>query len=181
MAEDRDIKIYVGGNRSESNDIQRISEDIDRNKRNGNNDKAKILGRRLAKIRPDCAKLNLDIGKLPAAELYCVRVLLTFTAEYAVRKYISSDTLADAVSTSMYDYLKTEESGYYANISDGSAFTFYLLALKKSGNIERNIGEQFALRCGISNDEYVNFGAEIFSKALDFFSKIIEETDFVTD
>ena len=35
MAEDRDIKIYEGGKSRELNDIQRISEDIDRNKRNG--------------------------------------------------------------------------------------------------------------------------------------------------
>ena len=103
-----------------------------------NIDKAKALGKRLAKIRPDCKKLGLDIGRMPAAELYCVRVLLTFTAEYAVQKYVLSDTLIDAVSASMYDYLKAEETGYYNNISDGSAFTFYLLALKKSGDTGRS-------------------------------------------
>lgn len=179
MAEDRDIKIYEGKGNSDINDIQRISEDIDRNKRNGNIDKAKALGKRLAKIRPDCKKLGLDIGNMPASELYCVRVLLTFTAEYAVQKYILSDTLADAVSASMYDYLKAEESGYYDNISDGSAFTFYLLALKKSGDTAKNIGEQFAQRCGINSEEYVAFGADIFNKSLELYSKIIDETEFV--
>ena len=112
MAEDRDIKIYVGKEISELNDFQRISDDIDRNRRNGNSEKAKALGIRLAKIRPDCKKLVLNCGNMPAAELYCVRVLLTFTAEYAVRKYISSQTLGDAVSSSMYYYLKAQESGY---------------------------------------------------------------------
>ncbi len=179
MAEDRDIKIYEGKGNSDLNDIQRISEDIDRNKRNGNIDKAKALGKRLAKIRPDCKKLGLDIGNMPASELYCVRVLLTFTAEYAVQKYILSETLADAVSASMYDYLKAEESGYYDNISDGSAFTFYLLALKKSGDTAKNIGEQFAQRCGINSEEYVAFGADIFNKSLELYSKIIDETEFV--
>lgn len=179
MAEDRDIKIYEGKGNSDLNDIQRISEDIDRNKRNGNIDKAKALGKRLAKIRPDCKKLGLDIGNMPASELYCVRVLLTFTAEYAVQKYILSDTLADAVSASMYDYLKAEESGYYDNISDGSAFTFYLLALKKSGDTAKNIGEQFTQRCGINSEEYVAFGADIFNKSLELYSKIIDETEFV--
>ena len=116
---------------------------------------------------------------MPAAELYCVRVLLTFTAEYAVQKYVLSDTLIDAVSASMYDYLKAEETGYYDNISDGSAFTFYLLALKKSGDTAKNIGEQFAQRCGINSDEYVTFGADIFNKSLELYSKIIDETKFV--
>lgn len=179
MAEDRDIKIYEGKGNFDLNDIQRISEDLDRNKRNGNIDKAKALGKRLAKIRPDCKKLGLDIGNMPASELYCVRVLLTFTAEYAVQKYILSETLADAVSASMYDYLKAEESGYYDNISDGSAFTFYLLALKKSGDTAKNIGEQFAQRCGINSEEYVAFGADIFNKSLELYSKIIDETEFV--
>lgn len=181
MAEDRDIKIYEGRGSSESNDIQKLTEDIDRNKRNGNIDKANALGIRLAKIRPDCKKLGLDIGNMPASELYCVRVLLTFTAEYAVRKYISSATLGDAASAAMYSYLKAEETGYYDNISDGSAFTFYLLALKKSGDTAKNLGEQFALRCGTTNDEYISLGAEIFNKALELYSKIIAETDFVEE
>ncbi len=181
MAEDRDIKIYEGKGNSDLNDILRISEDIERNKQNGNIDKAKALGKRLAKIRPDCQKLVLDVGNMPAAELYCVRVLLTFTAEYALRKYISSDTLGDAVSAAMYDYLKAEERGYYDNISDGSAFTFYLLALKKSGDTAKNIGEQFAKRCGINNDEYVSLGSEIFIKALELYSNIIDEAEFVNE
>lgn len=180
MAEDRDIKIYVGKEISELNDFQQISDDIDRNKKNGNIEKAKSLGVRLAKIRPDCKKLGLKCDNLPASELYCIRVLLTFTAEYAVRKYIASETLADEVSSSMYDYLKTEESGYYDNISDGSAFTFYLLALQKGGDTAKNIGEQFACRCGTNHGEYAENGAEIFRLAQDLFSKIIAEADFAS-
>jgi hypothetical protein len=178
MAEDKDIKIYVNRKNADQGDFERISDDIDRNKRNGNTEKAKALGIRLAKIRPDCKKLDLHCEKMPASELYCVRVLLTFTAEYTVRKKISSDALADAVSSSMYNYLKSEEKGYYDNISDGSAFTFYLLALKKSGDTKQNIGEQFAQRCGTSSREYVNMGAEIFSVSEKIFSEMIAEADF---
>ena len=81
----------------------------------------------------------------------------------------------------MYDYLKTEEKGYYDNISDGSAFTFYLLALKKDGDTARNIGEQFAKRCGMNNEEYSDMGANFFLKAQELFSKIIDETEFVNE
>ena len=181
MAEDRDIKIYVGRQSREQSDFQRISEDIDRNRRNGNSEKAKALGIRLAKIRPDCKKLDLHCEKMQASELYCIRVLLTFTAEYTVRRKIEQEALADAVSSSMYDYLKTEERGYYDNISDGSAFTFYLLALKKDGDTARNIGEQFAQRCGINNEEYSDMGANFFIKAQELFSKIIGETEFINE
>ena len=103
-----------------------------------------------------------------------------FMMEHLCRK-IEQEALADAVSSSMYDYLKTEESGYYDNISDGSAFTFYLLALKKDGDTARNIGEQFAQRCGINNEEYSDMGANFFIKAQELFSKIIDETEFINE
>ncbi len=178
MGEDRDIKIYVKGENSESGDFVRISDGIDRNRRNGNSDRAKQLGIRLAKVRPDSPELEPFCRNMPAAELYCVRVLLTFTAELSVRKGIPSDILADAASSSMYDYLKTEEKGYYDNLSDGSAFTFYLLALKKDGDTSHNIGEQFAQRCGTNSSEYTQKGAELFDRASELFSRMIEETGF---
>lgn len=178
MAEDRDIKIYVSKKKSEQNDFQQISDGINFNTRNGNIEKAKQLGIRLAKIKPESKELGLSCEKAATSTLYCIRVLLTFTAEYTVQSIIDSEIISDAISSSMYNYLKSEEPGYYDNISDGSAFTFYLLALKKGGNVEKNIGEQFAQRCGTSREEFSEMGANVFRLALNLFTKIISETDF---
>lgn len=178
MAEDKDIKIYVGKNSPEQNEFRQISDGIDFNTKNGNIEKAKQLGIRLAKIKPESDELGLDCRKSAASTLYCIRVLLTFTAEYTIRKTIDSEIIADAVSSSMYGYLKSEEPRYYDNISDGSAFTFYLLALKKDGEVEKSIGEQFAQRCGTSREEFSEMGANIFRHSLKLFTKIISETDF---
>ena len=62
MAEDRDIKIYEGGKSCELNDIQRISEDIDRNKRNGNIDKAKLSEKGLQKFAPTAKSSDLILA-----------------------------------------------------------------------------------------------------------------------
>lgn len=178
MAEDKDIKIYIGKNAREANDFLQISEEIEQNRQNGNIERAELLGQSLARVRPDDAELGLDCSNMAATELYRIRVLLTFTAEYIIRQSINSEIVADAVSTAMYGCLKTAEPGYYDNISDGSAFTFYLLALKKDGDTAHNIGEQFAKRCGTSSGEYVKLGAEIFRTASALFTEMINNVKF---
>lgn len=178
MAEDRDIKIYIGKTAREANDFRQISEEIEQNRQNGNIERAQMLGERLARIKPDSGELGLDCSNMTAKELYRIRVLLTFTAEYIIQQSVKSEIVSDAVSSAMYSYLKTAEPGYYDNISDGSAFTFYLLALKKDGDTAHNIGEQFAKRCGTSSEEYVKLGAEIFCTASALFTDMINNVKF---
>lgn len=178
MADDRDIKIYVKNGMSETTEFEAISDDILRHVSNGNKEKAIDLGVRMAKIKAEDGIIDLSGYKLSAAQLYQVRVLLTFIAEYSVQKNIPVDFLSDTVSTSMYDYLKANEKGCYDNISDGGAFTFYLLALKKFGDTATNVGEQFAMLCGINKPDIIKLGAEIFETARSHFSEMIKNTDF---
>lgn len=178
MADDRDIKIYVKKGTEESVEFDALSEDIRRHIANGNRDKAVELGSKMAALKPEDGTVAIHTTGLPAAELYQIRVLFTFVAEYTVRKNINDKFLADTISSAMYDYLKNNEKGYYDNISDGGAFTFYLLALSKDGDIAENIGEQFAKRCSINNDEIKKFGAEIFTKAYALFSQMIQDAVF---
>lgn len=180
MTDDRDIKIYVKKGMSESAELDSLSDDILRHASNGNREKASALGVRMAKIKAEDGVIDLSEYNLTAAQLYQVRVLLTFIAEYSVQKNISVEFLSDTVSTAMYDYLKANERGYYDNISDGGAFTFYLLALKKGGDTAQNIGEQFAMLCRINKPEFVKLGAEIFTTAERYFFDMINDTDFQT-
>lgn len=180
MADDRDIKIYVKNGMSETTEFESISDNILRHVSNGNKDKAILLGTEMAKIKAEDGVIDLSRYKLSAAQLYQVRVLLTFVAEYSVQKNISTAFLRDTSSAAMYDYLKANEKGYYDNISDGGAFTFYLLALKKFGDTATNIGEQFAMLCGINKPEMVKLGAEIFETSGRHFSKMIDDINFIT-
>ncbi len=178
MAEDGDIKIYVGRKDIENEEFEALSEDIKRNEQNGNSEKAKQLGEKLAGVKPtDELTQNCGID-FTAAVLYQSRVLLTFVAEYVVQKNIGDAFLSDAVSSAMYDYLKVNEKGYYDNISDGSAFTFYLLALNKGGNLSENIGREFALRCSLKSSEIEKLGSEIFEYGIEKFTKLIDEAQF---
>ena len=179
MADDSDIKIYVRKGMSETNEFASLTDDILRHVSNGNRDKATQLGTKMAKIKAEDNITDLGKYNLTASMLYQARVLMTFTAEYCVQKNISVSILSDAVSTAMYDYLKANEKGYYDNISDGGAFTFYLLALKKSGNTAQNIGEQFAMLCGINKTEIVDLGKIIFTDAEKYFTEMIDNAGFI--
>lgn len=179
MADDSDIKIYVRKGMSETNEFASLTDNILRHVSNGNRDKATQLGTKMAKIKAEDNITDLSRYNLTAAMLYQTRVLMTFTAEYCVQKNISVSILSDAVSTAMYDYLKANERGYYDNISDGGAFTFYLLALKKSGNTAQNIGEQFAMLCGINKPDIIELGKSVFIDSEKFFTELINNAGFL--
>ena len=178
MADDRDIKIYVKKSVAEANEFQSINDEIQVHIANGNVDKAIALGQEMAKIKPADGMFDLGGLNMTSALLYQLRVLLTFTAEYTIQNKIGIETLAKSASSAMYDYLKANESGYYDNISDGAAFTFYLLALKKGGNEAENIGNQFSMLCNISWQEIAELGKRVYIQASEYFDKMIKETTF---
>lgn len=178
MADDRDIKIYVSKSEEAESEFSNISDVIIKHTVNGNKEKAVILGQYLAKVRPEDGFVDLSGLRMTAPLLYQIRVLLTFLAEQAVGRNIKEEVLAQTVTSAMYDYLKANESGYYDNISDGGAFTFYLLALNKGGDTAENIGEQFSKLCNINWPEIVDLGKRVFIQSSEYFDRIINETTF---
>ncbi len=178
MADDRDIKIYVKKSMTETSEFRSLTEEIRLHIDNGNRDKAIALGEKMAKVKPEDNIIDMSGFNLTSALLYQIRVLLTFIAEYSVQKNIAVEFLSDTASSAMYDYLKANESGYYENISDGAAFTFYLLALKKGGDPAQNIGEQFSMLCGISWAEIVDLGKRIFTDGSKYFDEMIKSVTF---
>lgn len=178
MADDRDIKIYVKKSVSETTEFKSLTDEIQLHISNGNREKAIALGESLAKVKPEDNVVDLSGFNMTAALLYQIRVLLTFVAEYRIQHKLPVEFLADTASSAMYDYFKANESGYYDNISDGGAFTFYLLALKKGGDVAENIGEQFAKLCNISWQEIADLGKRVFTDASQFFDSMIDEVTF---
>lgn len=178
MTDDRDIKIYVKKSVAEASEFQSINDEIQLHIANGNVDKAIALGQEMAKIKPADGMFDLGGLNMTSALLYQLRVLLTFTAEYTIQKKIGIETLAKSASSAMYEYFKANESGYYNNISDGAAFSFYRLALKKGGDEATNIGEQFSMLCNISWQEIAELGKRVYIQASEYFDKMIEETTF---
>lgn len=178
MSDDKDIKIYVKKDKNDTSELSRIAGEISLHKENGNYDKAVALGERLAHVSVRDVVLNLDELKLTASDLLQARILITFVAETALRSLVRDPFLSTVANNAMFEYFKTNENGFYKNVSDGAAFSFYIMALGKDGEITENIGRQFALRCASKKEVYADIGKSICSAAYAYVEDVISSVTF---
>ena len=175
---DGDMKIF--GKSADINSAVELTEDFEtmnRHRANGNIEKAKRLGRRLATIDPmdgnDGLIVNLrDV--LPQKFLsqdiiYQIKVLLVFAAESVAELEIKYPQLAATAINELYDSLSVDSPGFFRNIADGAAFTFYYLAMKKGGDVAKNIGETFAMLCSVqkNRDGFISAGETVWKLAVE--------------
>lgn len=189
---DNDMKIYQS--KSERLGVQvNLSGDFERmhvHRANGNLEKAKQLGRRLATLTPsldgDGLRVNLQ-DVLPKKYLsqdilYQIKVMLVFEAEAFLQLDVPVPVLATTAVNAMHDTLREYSPGFHKNISDGAAFTFYYLAMKKGGDVSRNIGEAFAMLCSVKNkDGYIEAGTTVWNLAANIIEREIAATDFAAE
>lgn len=178
---DGDIKIYQKKSDIEASEFDGLVKDIDFHKANGNMQKALELGMKFGAMKPTDDALGLFDGesRFPVEFLFQARVLITFLCGRTTREAIEDPMLSNLVRNAMYDYLKENENGYYKNITDGTAFTFYRLALKKSTDREEAIGKEFAKLCSVKNDEtLVALGRKIYLNTTRYAKSLLDECDF---
>ena len=79
----------------------------------------------------------------------------------------------------MYAKMENISPGFYKNISNGTEFSFYYLAVEKKGELCENIGEAFAMLCSVKNkDSYIEAGKTVWKIAIDLIEKEIEKVEF---
>lgn len=181
MNNDEDIKIYIKNSSSDISEFDCLIKNIDFNRSNGNEEKAKKLGIFFAGLKPTDEGLNIVVPKqeLTSSVLYQSRVLITFLCGRFTKEEINNQFISDTVRNSMYDSLKETEPGYYNNIADGAAFSFYRTAFKKDGDVKENIGREFAKLCGISKSEKLaELGESIYLNTKNYVVSLIDKCDF---
>lgn len=190
--DDSDMKIF-GEQPTEdaagAAEVQQLMQEMKRQRLNGNSDKAKKIGVRIASLKPNGE--NEDSIQLAAAlngsliapyVMYQVRVLIIFTAESNLHRLLPSSFLATTAINALYDTLIETEPRFYDNISDGTAFTFYYLRLRSGGDIGRGIGEAFAMLCDRENDEkMISLGAEVYHYICRKIAEFVDEAEFVEE
>ena len=80
------------------------------------------------------------------------RVLLSFSATAGFEQYITDDTLSGVAQKSFLDALKKAGDEIYKTSSDMGAFSFYYLAFRRGNDVERRIGQTFAMLCSHDGD-----------------------------
>ncbi len=178
---DGDVKIYQKKSNTETKEFDGLAKDIDYHKANGNVQKAVELGVKLAQIKPELIGQNafgLE-SRATSGIVYQARVMITFLCGRVTRETVDIQILNDLIRNSMYNYLKENENGYYKNIADGAAFSFYRLALKKPANKDLEMGKEFAKMCGAKSDNaLIDIGTKLYLTTISYVKELISQVDF---
>lgn len=188
---DNDIKIYEGSKSVNiSSAVMNTFEIMNFHRENGNLQKAKDLGARLATLSPtdDDARDGKGIDLISGLPqrfrtqdiVYQIKVLLVFAAETVLQSEIRDEILATTAINAMHDKIREDMPVFFRNISSSAAFTFYCLALKKRGDVTENIGEAFAMMCDVqkNTENFVNAGKVVWEKAVKGLKAEITKIDF---
>lgn len=168
---EEDVKIYSSKSDEQNNDIAKILENMREHRNNGNLLKAKELGRRLGQYKPDFE--NLVAPKFLKPDIiYQMRALFVFSAEANLQIFVYDPLLYTTAVNAMYEEIQKNEEGFYKNISDGMAYSFYYSEMKKGGDVALGIGKTFAMLCSAQNNEsFIETGSKLY----DLFAKTAEE------
>ncbi len=187
LFDDSDVKIFTDKDapKDVSNEVSVIAE-MTKHRSNGNILKAKQLGKHLAEIFVDepslLSQLEGEVGKIQCDDddMYQIKVLLVFTAEYCINHLLTSTLLSNTAVNALYDTVIKKAAEFYDRLDDAAEYSFYYLAVRKGDKISDNIGVSFAMLCGEDkNSYYTNLGKRLFEVAEHEIERIIDGFDFL--
>ena len=186
LFDDSDIKIFNDNNeQNKTSDEVSVIAEMQKHRTNGNILKAKQLGKHLAEIFIDephlLSDLESEVGNIKRDEddMYQIKVLLIFTAEYCINHLLPATVLSNTAINAMYDTISKKAAEFYDRLDDAAEYSFYYLAVRKAIDISKNIGISFAMLCGEKEDVYyTNLGQRLFEVAEHEINKIIDDFGF---
>ncbi len=153
-------------------------------KENGNVERAKLLGRNLAKILSkdfaDECMSKLEPDSEDARTKTQVLLLFAFAIDRGLNTHVPNATLINTAHTSFFNTLQEISSDVYDQISDTGAYSLYMLCARREGaGVCRSIGESFAKLCGKEGDVALSSTGEmIFSIFLNMVKVEVIKTAF---
>lgn len=151
MSQDFDIKIYGGADNTAGKDTELYSNETEYNKEksNGNINRARALGQTVAEEFVNvCRKDELTLSENDSEQLVTQRILLlSFTVMVGLEQFCPNITLANASRSAFFDKLYELDRELFDKSSDTGAFSFYYLSFRRGSEVERRIGQTFAMLC----------------------------------
>ena len=91
------------------------------------------------------------------------RLLLSFTVNAVLDDYCINDTVSGIAVKSFLDTLAKKSPQVYESCNDTGAFSFYYLAYRRRTEVERRIGQTFAMLCAHDGDPiYQELGEALY-------------------
>ncbi len=187
--DDSDIKIFGKSQVDDKTEAALLLEQVNRQRANGNTEKARKLGIHLAEIFLNDEEINKHIasavGKVPNTpeSIEQVRILIVFSAQWCLSHRLPAALLSNTAVNAFYDKISAENNALYNDLSDGPEFSFYSLAVRESETSADAVGATFKKLCDRDEDEsndedYVELGKRIYNKTVEEVVSIIEKFGF---
>jgi len=91
------------------------------------------------------------------------RMLLSFAASIGFETLVADEVLGGLAQKSFLDTLKKNSPQHYVTAEDNGAFSFYYLAFRRGNEVERRIGQTFAMLCSHDGDPiYQELGEALY-------------------
>ena len=91
------------------------------------------------------------------------RMLLSFAASVGFETLTDNETLGGLAQKSFLDTIKKKDPKHYVTAEDNGAFSFYYLAFRRGNDVERRIGQTFAMLCSHDGDPiYQELGEALY-------------------
>ena len=108
------------------------------------------------------------------------RMLLSFTATVGFEQFGGDDTVDGIAQKSFIDTLKQKSPEIYKTSEDTGAFSFYYLAFRRGGEVDRRIGQTFAMLCSHDGDPiFQELGEALYCWFLSVVKDCAKECDII--
>jgi hypothetical protein len=134
---------------------------------------AKQLGVYVAEKFSEASNAYSDAVEDADVGMFVQRILLlSFTVTAVFESELISDAVAGIAQKSFLDTVKKKYKDIYQYTSDTGAFTFYYLAFRRGREVERRMGQTFAMLCSHDGDPiYQELGEVLFC----WFSSVVKD------
>ncbi len=107
------------------------------------------------------------------------RMLLSFTATVGFEQTVLDDALSGIAQKSFLDTIRSADAELYRTCEDTGAFSFYYLAFRRGGEVDRRIGQTFAMLCSHDGDPiYQELGEALYCWFLSKVKSLAKESGF---
>ena len=157
-------------------------EEYDRETAKGNTLKAKALGYELADdIIKNLDRFTAGSEEIENSEISAQRgVLMVFAATVVIENKIDSSVVSRIAENSFNERLESAAPWLYKAVGDSGAFSFYYLAYRRGTEVERRIGQTFAMLCSHDGDPvYQELGEAIYCWFISHAEKKLGAADII--
>lgn len=149
MFDDSDMKI-VGSKPSESvkNNINSATEELSKSEIIAAKELGALIAEKFLSELDAISPSDINDSQM----LLQRKLLLSFTVTVSLDEFCKNDTVSGIAEKSFLDKVKNYSQELYLSCSDTGAFSFYFLAYRRKDDVERRIGQTFAMLCSHDGD-----------------------------